>query len=286
MHYMYSNIEDKKEYKYEIKRTAILDWNTFAIIIFQSGFKILSYGIQDKIGVAASGIDIDSRGYNGVDLIYITKRIAKYVFGENDLYNCSFSIDDKNGEVTITAYQSFKYDDYGDNENEKVRPKLKNIEIDDFDKIIVPKQPKSKRGRPKKNITIDTDHIDDNVKYDSKPADKDPIIKFLNDEKIDAKVDTAVKTRYNIEMQYEDFAKLCGCAGYNFVNISKIKYLSSLELIPMNINNKQGYIETKLFVRNVCIKTFGDNIDDISFTIDDENRKITIMMVINPLSAL
>ena len=54
----------------------------------------------------------------------------------------------------------------------------------------------------------------------------------------------------------------------------------------MNINNKQGYIETKLFVRNVCIKTFGDNIDDISFTIDDENRKITIMMVINPLSAL
>ena len=87
-------------------------------------------------------------------------------------------------------------------------------------------------------------------------------------------------------MQYEDFARLCGYAGYNFVNISKIKYLSSLELIPMNINNKQGYIETKLFVRNVCIKTFGDNIDDISFTIDDENRKITIMMVINPLSAL
>lgn len=278
---MYNNIKDKREYKYEIKRTAILDWNTFADLAFQSGFKILSYGIQNKIAVTAS--DIDSHGHNGIDLIYITKRIAKYVFGENDLYNCSFSIDDKNGEVTIIAYQSFKYDDYGDNENEKVRPKLKNIEIDDFDKIIVPK---AKRGRAKKNITIDTDHIDDIVKSDSKPADNDPIIKFLNDEKIDAKVDTAVKTRYTIEMQYEDFAKLCGCAGYNFVNISKIKYLSSLELIPMNINNKQGYIETKLFVRNVCIKTFGDNIDDISFTIDDENRKITIMMVINPLSAL
>ena len=275
---MYNNIEYKKECKFEIKRTAILDWDTFANLIFQSIFKNLSYGIQDRIGVTASGIDIDS-----LDLIYITKIISKYVFGEDDLYNCSFSIDDKNGEVTITSYQSFKYDDYGDNESEKVRPKLKNIEIDDFDKIIVPK---AKRGRPKKNITIDTDHIDDTVKSDSKPADNDPIIKFLNDEKIDAKVDTAVKTRYTIEMQYEDFAKLCGCAGYNFVNISKIKYLSSLELIPMNINNKQGYIETKLFVRNVCIKTFGDNIDDISFTIDDENRKITIMMVINPLSAL
>ena len=275
---MYNNIEYKKECKFEIKRTAILDWDTFANLIFQSIFKNLSYGIQDRIGVTASGIDIDS-----LDLIYITKIISKYVFGEDDLYNCSFSIDDKNGEVTITSYQSLKYDDYGDNESEKVRPKLKNIEIDDFDKIIVPK---AKRGRPKKNITIDTDHIDDTVKSDSKPADNDPIIKFLNDEKIDAKVDTAVKTRYTIEMQYEDFAKLCGCAGYNFVNISKIKYLSSLELIPMNINNKQGYIETKLFVRNVCIKTFGDNIDDISFTIDDENRKITIMMVINPLSSL
>ena len=275
---MYNNIEYKKECKFEIKRTAILDWDTFANLIFQSIFKNLSYGIQDRIGVTASGIDIDS-----LDLIYITKIISKYVFGEDDLYNCSFSIDDKNGEVTITSYQSLKYDDYGDNESEKVRPKLKNIEIDDFDKIIVPK---AKRGRPKKNITIDTDHIDDTVKSDSKPADNDPIIKFLNDKNIDAKVDTAVKTRYTIEMQYEDFAKLCGCAGYNFVNISKIKYLSSLELIPMNINNKQGYIETKLFVRNVCIKTFGDNIDDISFTIDDENRKITIMMVINPLSAL
>lgn len=281
---MYNNIKDKREYKYEIKRTAILDWDTFANLVFQSGFKILSYGIQDRIGVVASGIDIDSHGYNGVDLIYITKRIAKYVFGENDLYNCSFSIDDKNGEVTIIAYQSFKYDDYGDNENEKVRPKLKNIEIDDFDKIIVPK---AKRGRPKKNITIDTDHIDDTVKSDSKPADDDPITKFLNDKKIDAKVDTAVKTRYTIEMQYEDFAKLCGCAGYNITNIGKMmKCFSNLELIPMNINNRQGYIETKLFVRNVCIKTFGDNIDDISFTVDDENRKITIMMVINPLSTL
>ena len=275
---MYNNIEYKKECKFEIKRTAILDWDTFANLIFQSIFKNLSYSIQDRIGVTASCIDIDS-----LDLIYITKIISKYVFGEDDLYNCSFSIDDKNGEVTITSYQSLKYDDYGDNESEKVRPKLKNIEIDDFDKIIVPK---AKRGRPKKNITIDTDHIDDTVKSDSKPADNDPIIKFLNDKNIDAKVDTAVKTRYTKEMQYEDFAKLCGCAGYNFVNISKIKYLSSLELIPMNINNKQGYIETKLFVRNVCIKTFGDNIDDISFTIDDENRKITIMMVINPLSAL
>ena len=275
---MYNNIEYKKECKFEIKRTAILDWDTFANLIFQSGSKILSYGIQDRIGVTASGIDIDS-----LDLIYITKIISKYVFGEDDLYNCSFSIDDKNGEVTITSYQSLKYDDYGDNESEKVRPKLKNIEIDDFDKIIVPK---AKRGRTKKNITIDTDHIDDTVKSDSKPADNDPIIKFLNDKKIDAKVDTAVKTRYTIEMQYKDFAKLCGCAGYNFVNISKIKYLSNLELIPMNINNKQVYIETKLFMRNVCIKTFGDNIDDISFTIDDENRKITIMMVINPLSAL
>lgn len=281
---MYNNIKDKREYKYEIKRTAILDWDTFANLVFQSGFKILSYGIQDRIGVVASGIDIDSHGYNGVDLIYITKRIAKYVFGENDLYNCSFSIDDKNGEVTIIAYQSFKYDDYGDNENEKVRPKLKNIKIDDFDKIIVPK---AKRGRPKKNITIDTDHIDDTVKSDSKPADDDPIAKFLNDKKIDAKVDTAVKTRYTIEMQYEDFAKLCGCAGYNITNIGKMmKCFSNLELIPMNINNRQGYIETKLFVRNVCIKTFGDNIDDISFTVDDENRKITIMMVINPLSTL
>ena len=275
---MYNNIEYKKECKFEIKRTAILDWDTFANLIFQSIFKNLSYSIQDRIGVTASGIDIDS-----LDLIYITKIISKYVFGEDDLYNCSFSIDDKNGEVTITSYQSLKYDDYGDNESEKVRPKLKNIEIDDFDKIIVPK---AKRGRPKKNITIDTDHIDDTIKSDSKPADNDPIIKFLNDKKIDAKVDTAVKTRYTIEMQYEDFARLCGYAGYNFVNISKIKYLSNLELIPMNINNKQGYIETKLFVRNVCIKTFGDNIDDISFTIDDENRKITIMMVINPLSAL
>ena len=275
---MYNNIEYKKECKFEIKRTAILDCDTFANLIFQSIFKNLSYGIQDRIGVTTSSIDI-----NSLNLIYITKIIYKYVFGEDDLYNCSFSIDDKNGEVTITSYQSLKYDDYGDNESEKVRPKLKNIEIDDFDKIIVPK---AKRGRPKKNITIDTDHIDDIVKSDSKPADNDPIIKFLNDKKIDAKVDTAVKTRYTIEMQYEDFAKLCGCAGYNFVNISKIKYLSSLELIPMNINNKQGYIETKLFVRNVCIKTFGDNIDDISFTIDDENRKITIMMVINPLSAL
>ena len=275
---MYNNIEYKKECKFEIKRTAILDWDTFANLIFQSGSKILSYGIQDRIGVTASGIDIDS-----LDLIYITKIISKYVFGEDDLYNCSFSIDDKNGEVTITSYQSLKYDDYGDNESEKVRPKLKNIEIDDFDKIIVPK---AKRGRAKKNITIDTDHIDDNVKSDSKPADNDPIIKFLNDKKIDAKVDTAVKTRYTIEMQYEDFARLCGYAGYNFVNISKIKYLSNLELIPMNINNKQVYIETKLFMRNVCIKTFGDNIDDISFNIDDENRKITIMMVINPLSAL
>lgn len=280
---MYNNIKDKREYKYEIKRTAILDWDTFAILISQSGFKILSYGIQDRIEVAASGIDIDSHGYNGVDLIYITKRIAKYIFDEKDLYNCSFSIDDKNGEVTITAYQSFKYDDYGDNESEKVRPKLKNIEIDDFDKIIVPK---AKRGRPKKNITIDTDHIDDTVKSDSKPADDDPIIKFLNDEKIGAKVDTAIKTRYTIEMQYEDFAKLCGCAGYNITDISKIKYFSNLELIPMNINNRQVYIETKLFVRNVCIKTFGDNIDDISFTVDDKNRKITIMMVINPLSTL
>ena len=284
MHYMYSNIEDKKEYKYEIKRTAILDWNTFAIIIFQSGFKYSNYYIQDMLGSTTR--DNDDHGYNGMDLIYITKRIAKYVFGENDLYNCSFSIDDKNGEVTITAYQSFKYDDYGDNESEKVRPKLKNIEIDDFDKIIVPKPIKAKRGRPKKNITIDTDHIDDTVKSDSKPADDDPIIKFLNDEKIGAKVDTAIKTRYTIEMQYEDFAKLCGCAGYSITDISKIKYFSNLELIPMNINNRQGYIETKLFVRNVCIKTFGDNIDDISFTVDDENRKITIMMVINPLSAL
>ena len=28
---MYNNIKDKREYKYEIKRTAILDWNTFAL---------------------------------------------------------------------------------------------------------------------------------------------------------------------------------------------------------------------------------------------------------------
>lgn len=281
---MYNNIKYKKECKFEIKRTAILDWDTFANIIFQSGFKFSNYYIQDMLGVSAS--DIDNHGHNGMDLIYITKRIAKRIFDANDLYNCSFSIDDKNGEVTIIAYQSFKYDDYGDNENEKVRPKLKNIEIDDYDKIIVPKQPKAKRGRPKKNITIDTDHIDDNAKSDNKPADNDPIIKFLNDEKIGAKVDTTIKTRYTIEMQYEDFAKLCGCAGYSITDISKIKYFSNLELIPMNINNKQVYIETKLFVRNVCIKTFGDNIDDISFTIDDKNRKITIMMVINPLSAL
>lgn len=280
---MYNNIEDKEEYKYEIKRTAILDWNTFVNLIFQSGFRLSNYYIQNML-VGASTNDNDSHGYNGMDPIYIIKRIAKYVFNENDLYNCSFSINDKNGEVTLTAYQSFKYDNYGDNENEKVRPKLKNIEIDDFDKIIIPKQPKAKRGRSKKNITISTDHID-NVKSDNKSAD-DPIIKFLNDKKIDAKVDTAIKTKYTVEMQYEDFARLCGYAGYNIADIGKIKYLSSLELIPMNTDNKQVYIETKLFMRNVCIKTFGDNIDDISFTVDDENRKIIIMMVINPLSVL
>lgn len=131
-----------------------------------------------------------------------------------------------------------------------------------------------------------TEVINNRGKLSSKPADTDPIVEILNDKKIDAKVNTAIKTRYTIEMQYEDFAKLCGCTGYSLTNISTIKYLNDLELIPICIGGRQVFIEAKLLMRNICIKTFGYTVDDVSFTVDNKNRKITIMMIVNPLSVL